>query len=314
MNDLKPLHGELHLAAASWSPECIEALQEFLLARVTNAHTRMAYARACAGFIQWSTEQSLAIDGIRPLHVASYVRLLALRLAPSSVVVHLTAIRRMYAWFVERQLIAQNPASSTRAARARVSAGTTPALTAAEVSALYGGFRPGHARDTRDRAMISLMLYGFLRVSAVLALRADDIDLGANPPTVRVREKGDQLRSVPLHPRACADLASYLSLVPMKGKQVLFCASKGRNAGPHAQPLRREQVYMLIRRRLEKAGIERIAGCHSFRATGITRFLTQGGRIETAAHLAGHASLRTTQLYDRRQHDAAAVELTLLTF
>lgn len=314
MNDLDPIHGELQLVAASWPPAFIEALQEFLLARVTNGHTRIAYARACAGFIQWLTTQSVAIDSVRPMHVASYVRQLGLRLAPSSVVVHLTAIRRMLAWFVERQLIVTNPASTTRTVRNRVMSGSTPALTADEVAALYAHFRPGHARDARDRAMISLMLYSFLRISAVLALRVDDLDIASCPATVRVREKGDQLRSIPLHPQACADLAEYLVLLPLKGRQLLFCASRGHTAGLQAQALRREQVYRLVRRRLANAGIERIAGCHSFRATGITRFLTQGGRIETAAHLAGHASLRTTQLYDRRQRDAAAAELNLLSF
>jgi integrase len=220
----------------------------------------------------------------------------------------------MFAWFVERQLLSHNPASSTRSARNKVHSGSTPALTAAEVSALYAGFRPDDARDMRDRAMISLMLYGFLRISAVLALRAEDVDLQTDPGSVRVREKGDQLRSIPLHPRARADLVAYLALRPIKGRQALFVALRNGASKPAFAPLRREQAYTLVRRRLAKAGIERIAGCHAFRATGITRFLSQGGRIETAAHLAGHASLRTTQLYDRRQHDAAATELTLLSF
>jgi site-specific recombinase XerD len=314
VNDLGPLPRDLCSAALGWSPECIEAFQEFVLARLANANTRVAYARACAGFIQWSAAQSLALGSVRPVHLAAYVRKLELRLAPSSVVVHLTAIRRMFAWFVERQLLPLNPASSTRSARSKVHTGATPALTADEVSALYAEFTSNHPRDARDRALISLMLYCFLRISAVLALRAEDVDLQSVPGAVRVREKGDQLRSIPLHPQARADLADYLALVPIKGRQALFVALKHGGTVPAAAPLRREQAYMLVRRRLASAGIDRIAGCHAFRATGITRFLSQGGRIETAAHLAGHVSLRTTQLYDRRQHDAAATELALLSF
>lgn len=314
MNDLEPLPLELQVRPIDWPRDCVEAIQEFLLARQTNANTRMAYARACAGFIRWSQEQALSIDAIGPLHVASYVHTLGRQLAPASIAVHLCAIRRMFAWLVERQLLARNPASTTRSARPRLQCGSTPALTDAEVAALYASFSPDVDGDLRDRALISLMLYGFLRVSAVLALRREDLDLGATPATVRVREKGDQLRAVPLHAQASADLRAYLARLPAGGKQFLFRALGRRAATSGGTPLRREHIYTLIRRRLARAGIERIAGCHAFRTTGITRFLSQGGRIETAAHLAGHASLRTTQLYDRRLHDAAATELAVLSF
>jgi len=314
VNDLDPLPHELRSAAVDWPRECLEAIQEFLLARQTNAHTRSAYSRACAGFIRWAVVQGLPLGGLRPVHVASYVTQLSPRLASTSIAVHLTAIRRMFAWLVERQLLPQNPASTTRCARVRVLAGSTPALTGAEIAALYASFRPQHPRDARDRALISLMLYSFLRVSAVLALTREDVALGGSPATVRVREKGDQLRSIPLHAQARADLEAYLALVPVRGRQLLFHGLASRSGASAGTPLRREQVYVLVRRRLLRAGIERIAGCHAFRATGITRFLSQGGRIETAAHLAGHASLRTTQLYDRRERDAAASELALLSF
>ncbi|TWA73712.1 phage integrase family protein [Azospirillum brasilense] len=56
----------------------------------------------------------------------------------------------------------------------------------------------------------------------------------------------------------------------------------------------------MVRRRAAAAGITTPLGCHSFRATGITAYLANGGTLETAAAMANHASTRTTQLYDRR--------------
>ena len=56
----------------------------------------------------------------------------------------------------------------------------------------------------------------------------------------------------------------------------------------------------MVRRRAAAAGIATPLGCHSFRATGITAYLANGGTLETAAVLADHASTRTAQLYDRR--------------
>jgi integrase len=57
------------------------------------------------------------------------------------------------------------------------------------------------------------------------------------------------------------------------------------------------------------AGIETAIGCHTFRATGITDYLTNGGRIEVAQHMAGHSNARTTGLYDRRHDDISVGEV-----
>ena len=57
----------------------------------------------------------------------------------------------------------------------------------------------------------------------------------------------------------------------------------------------------MIGRRAAAAGIATKLGNHSFRATGITAYLKNGGTLEKAAAMANHASTRTTQLYDRRR-------------
>lgn len=58
----------------------------------------------------------------------------------------------------------------------------------------------------------------------------------------------------------------------------------------------RIDVYRMIQRRAPAAGIETPIGCHTFRATGITDYLKNGGRIEVAQKMAGHFSSRTTGL------------------
>src|SRR5215469_2492624 len=71
---------------------------------------------------------------------------------------------------------------------------------------------------------------------------------------------------------------------------------------------RRAVLYMLHRRGTD-AGIETKIGCHTFRATGITDYLTNGGRIEVAQKMAGHANAKTTGLYDRRNGDISIGEV-----
>jgi integrase len=65
----------------------------------------------------------------------------------------------------------------------------------------------------------------------------------------------------------------------------------------------------MIRRRAKTANIETKIGNHTFRATGITAYLKNGGTLERAAIMANHASTRTTQLYDRRRDDVSLDEV-----
>ena len=62
-------------------------------------------------------------------------------------------------------------------------------------------------------------------------------------------------------------------------------------------------VYRMIRRRAKEAGIKTKIGCHTFRGAGITAYLKNGGKLETALRIAGHESSRTTGLYDRRDDE-----------
>lgn len=78
--------------------------------------------------------------------------------------------------------------------------------------------------------------------------------------------------------------------------------------------LRREEIFAMVRRRAAAVGLPPEIGCHSFRGTGITNYLKNGGTIETAAKLAGHASTRTTQLYDRRSAEVAQAEVERIRF
>lgn len=74
-------------------------------------------------------------------------------------------------------------------------------------------------------------------------------------------------------------------------------------------PLRLANTYAMVRRRALAAGTARKIGNHTFRATGITAYLKNGGTLENAAAMANHASTRTTQLYDPRRADISLDEV-----
>jgi site-specific recombinase XerD len=74
-------------------------------------------------------------------------------------------------------------------------------------------------------------------------------------------------------------------------------------------PLPQATSYAMIQRRAKSGGITTRVGNHTFRATGVTAYLKNGGTLEKAAQMANHASTRTTQLYDRRAEEVTLDEV-----
>jgi len=80
----------------------------------------------------------------------------------------------------------------------------------------------------------------------------------------------------------------------------LFRTAKGWKATVLSdEPMAQADAWHMIRRRAKAAGIQAPIGCHTFRATGITAYLENGGTLEHAQAMAAHESPRTTKLYDR---------------
>ena len=102
--------------------------------------------------------------------------------------------------------------------------------------------------------------------------------------------------------------SSLLEAAGLAGQKAtpLFLTSRGKTRVLTDRRMNRIDAWRMIRRRAEDVGIGSAIGCHSFRATGITNYLENGGTLELAQAMAAHESPRTTKLYDR-----AADTLTL---
>src|SRR5690348_3773577 len=119
---------------------------------------------------------------------------------------------------------------------------------------------------------------------------------------LRLHEKGGKQHEMPVHHTLETYLDTYLDAAGLRGvpKSPLFRSSNGRTKILTDRPLDRKDAFGMIQRRAEPAGIRTKIGCHTFRATGITIYLTNGGDLEKAQQMAAHESPRTTKLYDRR--------------
>lgn len=92
-------------------------------------------------------------------------------------------------------------------------------------------------------------------------------------------------------------------------KGYLFRSTRAKTGLLTGNPLAQSNVYRMIRRRAMQAGIKTRIGNHTFRATGITQYLRNGGRRELAQQMAAHESPLTTALYDRRDDEVAVDEV-----
>ena len=89
----------------------------------------------------------------------------------------------------------------------------------------------------------------------------------------------------------------------------LFRTARGRTGELNERSMSRSDVLRMVKRRVRDAGLPPEICNHTFRATGITNYLQHGGTLETAAQIAGHASTRTTQLYNRTDEELSLDEI-----
>ncbi|TLU70656.1 integrase [Lichenicoccus roseus] len=285
---------------------------EFFASTLRNPHTRRAYARAVTDFLAWCEAHAVpSITAVQPLHVAAWIELQTqARLAPT-VKQQLAAIRHLFDWLVMGQVVPLNPAASVRGPAHSVRKGKTPVLDPAEARTLLDSIDVTTPIGLRDRALIALMVYSFGRVGAALAMKVEDVFVQNRRLWVRLREKGGKRHEMPCHHTLEEYLHAYLDGVGIAGdaKGPLF-----RTIGRGTQrltrtPLPQANAYAMVRRRALAAAIGTKIGNHSFRATGITAYLKNGGTLENAAAMANHASTRTTQLYDRRRDEISLDEV-----
>jgi len=284
---------------------------EFFTANIRNPNTRKAYARAAVEFAAWCGNNELTeLQDIEPVHVAAYIETLQARLAAPSVKLHLAAIRMLFDWLVIGQIIATNPASSVRGPRHSTKKGKTPVLAADEARTLLDSIDTSTLMGLRDRALIGLMVYTFARVGAALGMRVEDVYVQGRRTWVRLHEKGGKRHEMPCHHNLDEYLHAYINSAQLiEAKSVLFPTTLGRTARLSDRPMSQADAYRMIRRRALKAGVFTRIGNHSFRATGITEYLRNGGKLEVAQQMAAHESARTTGLYDRRNDQVSLDEI-----
>lgn len=283
---------------------------EFFTANIRNKNTRLAYAQAVGRFADWCDKRRFSLEMIEPVVVAAYVEELCTVYEAPTVKQHLAAIRMLFDYLVIGQIVPMNPASSVRGPKHVVKKGKTPVLTAAEARELLDSIDTSDIAGCRDRALIGLMVYSFARVSAAVNMRVEDYAQRGKRCWLRLREKGGKHHEVPAHHNAIEYVDAYLATagIGSDAKSPLF-RTVDRRGELTVNQMTRNDALRMVKRRARTAGLPTDICCHTFRATGITAYLENGGTIENAQAIAAHESPRTTKLYDRTSDEITLDEV-----
>jgi site-specific recombinase XerD len=286
---------------------------EFFAAGIRNPNTRRAYSQAAAAFLAWCEQEARirSLADIQPLHVATWIEVQTRDYSAPTAKQRLAALRHLFDWLVTGQVIPTNPAAAVRGPRHSALKGKTPVLDASEARQLLDSIDVSTPIGLRDRALIALMVYSFARVGAALAMKVEDVFTQNRRLWVRLREKGGKRHEMPCHHTLEEYLHAYLDGVGIASdsKGPLFRTISRKTKQLTRTALPQANAYAMIQRRALASGLGTKIGNHTFRATGITAYLKNGGTLENAAAMANHASTRTTQLYDRRRDDISLDEV-----
>jgi integrase/recombinase XerD len=223
-------------------------------------------------------------------------------LAPTSVARMLVTLRAFYKFLLRERHIVADPT-------ARVGAPKKPrsipsAISVEEVEDLID--RPANdVLGRRDRAILETLYGGGLRISELVGLDVDDMDLDDGTALVR-RGKGSKARRVPVGRAAKRALGDYLTL---SRPELVRRSSSGRAGGAlflnaRGGRLSRQGCWKILKAYARAAGLEKRVSPHTLRHSFATHMLDRGADIRVVQELLGHASLATTQVYtlvsDRR--------------
>ncbi len=255
-------------------------------------HTLAAYRADLVGLARWLAARGSSLLAARRDLLLGY---LAQRLQggakPRSTARLLSTLRRFYRYQVREGRLQEDPTAQIDSPK--LGRPLPGALSEAEVEALLAAPAPDDPLGLRDRAMLELLYATGLRVSELVGLTMDQLNLRQG--VVRVIGKGSKERLVPLGEEAGDWLDRYLA----EARPALL---KGRAAAPlfvtqRGEGMTRQAFWYRIKHYARLAGITRELSPHTLRHSFATHLLNHGADLRVVQLLLGHSDLSTTQIY-----------------
>ena len=258
------------------------------------SNTCLAYENDLGQFIAFLGERQIhGLADVTPEHIVAFLQgRREKRCAPSTVFRELIALRVFF-----RHLTAEGELAADVSARVespKLWKLLPEVLNEEEVESLLAAPDPDDPRCLRDRAMLELLYASGLRVSELVSLTVQDVDLEAG--FLRCMGKGSKERIVPVGSKAREAIAAYLATRGVTGRtDPLFVTA--RNTA-----MSRVNFWMRIRHHAKRAGIAKAIYPHIVRHSFATHLLTHGADLRVVQEMLGHADISTTQIYTHVDH------------
>ncbi len=285
--------------------ELVESFLQYLRnERGQSDQTQKTYAGLLRGFMLWADEQKLRRwEEVELSHMTAFLlheqrRQLVhqpensnRRLSTSSVYLAIAALRAFYRFAESEGLLPRNIAENLSLPRRWQR--LPKALTDAEMDQLLAapvGQRPG---DLCDQAILELAYASGLRLAELCGVRLEQVNLDAGFLTSI--GKGNKERVVPIGRKAVAALQRYIDVarpqfINRRSPANVFLTRRGT-------PFARVTMWLRIKKRVRRAGIERNVTPHMLRHSFATHLLEHGADLRVIQELLGHASISTTEVY-----------------
>jgi integrase/recombinase XerD len=256
--------------------------------------TIAAYRRDILRYLRDLAAQGVRdLDEVKPRHVVHALQARADDGAAASTILrYLAAIRHLHRFCVRDDLASSNPAALVDGPKRGLA--LPKALREDEVATIIEAASGSSPRALRDRAILELLYAAGVRVSELVGLDVDEVDL--DDRTVRCLGKGDKERLVPIGGAAVDALRRYLRegrpslAVGGKGTAALFLSARGRR-------LSRQSAWTCVKRYAERVYPGRRVFPHALRHSFATHLVARGADVRVVQEALGHARLSTTQVY-----------------
>ncbi len=209
------------------------------------------------------------------------------------------AIKSFFHYLIARGVIAEDPTADLDSPKVNKRLPRTLSHDEVEILLSAPGESDSH-KALRDRALLELLYASGMRVSEIVGLQAEDVDLANR--TVRVSSADQRkTRIIPIAPRAAEALAQYAE----RGRPTF---AKGTNASafflnPRGTQLTRQGLWLIIKKYVEAAGIQAEVTPHTLRHSFATHLLDKGADLRNVQELLGHSNISTTQIYTQLAGD-----------
>lgn len=257
-----------------------------------SANTLAAYRTDLLAFQIWLAKKGLTLEQVTRADLLAYLAAnVRAGLSPRSSARHLSTLRRFYRYLLIQGRTKVDPTADVRSPV--IGRPLPKNISEQGVEKLLSTPPRDTALGSRDRAMLETMYASGLRVSELVGLTLNELDLTTG--LVRVIGKGGRERIVPLGEEASESLREYLGqarsdLLKAQLTDAVFVTRRGG-------PMTRQAFWQLIKRYAQQAGIGAEFSPHSLRHAFATHLLNHGADLRTVQMLLGHTDLSTTQIY-----------------